>query len=289
MARIDSTIKLRDGKTLGYSTYGNPDGVPLLYFHGGISSRLDIEFADEEARQLNIRLIAPDRQGIGLSDRQKGRTLTHWTETIYQLITALDLNKPAILSWSLGGAYALACAAKLENLIGRSGTVGGVGPLDYPGAIQNLGILEDRIMLSWPDSVLFGLEPFGRLASFLPPGELRKSLLRVVKDGRDYEICNALSPHQASYFILEAFRTGAGGVLDDYIALKKPWEFDVKDIKSEFSYWIGADDKICPRSAADNLIARLPNSTLNVVENSGHFLLRDHFGKIAQYLLGRIE
>ncbi|MBC8000785.1 MAG: alpha/beta hydrolase, partial [Leptolyngbya sp.] len=111
MARVDSTIELLDGKTLGYSTFGNPDGVPLLYFHGGISSRLDIEFADQESRQLNIRLIAPDRQGIGLSDRLKGRTLTHWTETVHQLITALDLNKPAILGWSLGGPYALACAA----------------------------------------------------------------------------------------------------------------------------------------------------------------------------------
>lgn len=287
MPLLDATIKLHDGKTLGYSTFGDPDGEPLLYFHGGISSRLDIEFADQESKNLNIRLIAPDRPGIGLSDRKKGRTLADWTVMVEEFIETLGLKRPAVLGWSLGGAYALVCAAKLGNIIGRSGTVGGVGPLDYPGAIQSLGILEDRILLSCPESILYALEPAGRLAKFLPAKEIQNSLLRVVKTGRDFEICKALSPQQVSYFILEAFKTGAGGVFDDYIAVKKPWGFDLQNVSSEFTYWIGAEDRICPRSAADNLVARLPKSNLNVIEHSGHFLLRDHYGKIAQYLLGR--
>ena len=43
------TIKLKDGRTLGYAEYGAPEGKPVLYFHGFHSfhgSRLDWPFSN---------------------------------------------------------------------------------------------------------------------------------------------------------------------------------------------------------------------------------------------------
>ncbi len=39
--RNDKQIKLKDGRMLGYSEYGAPDGKPVFYFHGHPGSRRD--------------------------------------------------------------------------------------------------------------------------------------------------------------------------------------------------------------------------------------------------------
>jgi hypothetical protein len=35
------SVSLPDGRELAYEEYGDPDGDPVLSFHGGLSSRLD--------------------------------------------------------------------------------------------------------------------------------------------------------------------------------------------------------------------------------------------------------
>ena len=71
----DKTIRLKDGRTLGYAQYGDPKGKTILYFLGGISSRLDIAFAAKYCSERNIRLIAPDRPGTGISSPRPNRSL----------------------------------------------------------------------------------------------------------------------------------------------------------------------------------------------------------------------
>lgn len=285
MPRTDNTLKLADGRNLGYSVFGDPNGRALLYFHGGLSSRLDIEFADKQLSELRIKLIAPDRPGIGLSDRLPGRTLTDWTRDAEALITALDLKKPAVLGWSLGGSYALACAAHLSDIVGKLGTVGGVGPMDYEGAVDELGLLEDRILLTWPEPLLQLLSPAGRLYKFMTPQQMKKELLRAVKAGPDFEVCNALPLNEATNFAFEAIRQGFEGSLDDYLALRKPWGFKVEEIKMEVLMWQGLDDHLCPKRAGDKLASRLPKRQYFLLENSGHFLLHRHLADVMTALL----
>ena len=73
--KTEHTIILEDGRTLGYADYGDPDGFPIFYFHGGQESRLSSGFMDSTATALNLRIIAPDRPGIGLSTFQENRAL----------------------------------------------------------------------------------------------------------------------------------------------------------------------------------------------------------------------
>lgn len=39
MDRLNLTIQLRDGQTLGYAEYGMPEGTTVFYFTGGKSAR----------------------------------------------------------------------------------------------------------------------------------------------------------------------------------------------------------------------------------------------------------
>src|SRR5437868_11568012 len=75
MDRINQKFRLRDGRTLGFAEYGSAGGMPVVYFHGWPSSRLEPAAVAEVCTELQVRLIAPDRPGLGLSDFQRGRTI----------------------------------------------------------------------------------------------------------------------------------------------------------------------------------------------------------------------
>ena len=280
MPRIDSNIKLEDGRKLSFATFGAQDGKELLYMHGGMSSRLDINFADQMLRSLDVKVIAPDRPGIGDSDRQIGRTLSDWVSDTRQLLIALGLKNLPILGWSLGGPYALACGALLSDRISRVATIGGVGPLDYDGAVKDLGLLEDRVLLSWPETLLHLLSPAGIIFKFYSPAKMKDELLRAVKNGPDYEIIQTLSIEEATSFAFEAIKQGFGGTLDDYLALRKPWGFTVETLQTPVLMFQGTEDRLCPVSAAKILAARIPKVQLVLMENSGHFLLHRHLNEV---------
>ena len=39
--RTNQTITLKNGRTLGYAEYGDPEGKPVFHFHGSSGSRLE--------------------------------------------------------------------------------------------------------------------------------------------------------------------------------------------------------------------------------------------------------
>ena len=58
------TVRLRDGRRLGYAERGDPGGWPLLYFQGWPGSRVEGRLVDEAARAIGVRLIASRTRDI---------------------------------------------------------------------------------------------------------------------------------------------------------------------------------------------------------------------------------
>ena len=206
---IDRQIELQDGRMLGYVEYGVPDGVPVFYFHGFPSSRLDWLFFDAEdpVTELNARIIAPDRPGFGLSDLQRGRRLLDWPADVAALADALQINRFAVLGISGGGPYAAACAFGIPERLTRAGIVCGMGPADAPGAQDGT---------SWTIPGQFSL--MRRLTLMLTSMGLTRdpdqfmARSRETFSGPDRQLLD--QPELAKAFIegmREAFRTGIGG------------------------------------------------------------------------------
>src|SRR6478735_9158152 len=78
MTDTPAAITLADGRRLAYLDAGDPDGRPVLCCQGGLSSRLDVLPAWPTAEALGVRLISPDRPGIGGSEFQPARVLLDW-------------------------------------------------------------------------------------------------------------------------------------------------------------------------------------------------------------------
>jgi pimeloyl-ACP methyl ester carboxylesterase len=268
------SVQLSDGRRLSYAEYGEQTGKPLLYFHGGFCSRLDLAFADKLCAERGIRLIAPDRPGIGQSDRKADRTLLDWADDVSQFLEILNLGKVSILGWSLGGPYVLVCANKLADRLSLVGTSGGMAPLTNQEAIAELELDIDRLVFTWPRRLRWILARALELAALMPPSFVKWDLLRELSAKSDREIVMALSDDDATEFMYESMRQGAEGNLDDYWAVGGSWGFRLEDIAVPVILWQGGDDKICPLSHARQLAELIPKAELRIVPGEGHFQLR---------------
>jgi len=88
-----------------YDEYGAPDGLPVFYFHGSPSSRLEWDLFGGEtlANRLNSRVIVPDRPGLGRSAFQPGRQIGDWPDDVVALANQLTLARFVVLGYSGGG------------------------------------------------------------------------------------------------------------------------------------------------------------------------------------------
>ncbi len=137
-SRADQQIGLPDGRKLGYGEQGPSGGKPLFYFHGTPGCRCErrLFISEELTERLNIRVIVPDRPGMGLSDYKAGRTIGDWPADVAALADVLKLECFAVVGYSGGGPYALACALKIPERLTAVGTVSSNAPFDVPGLTE---------------------------------------------------------------------------------------------------------------------------------------------------------
>jgi len=66
---------------------------------------------DEVGKSLGLRVIAPDRPGLGESSFVEGRKLLDWPADVAVLMDRLGVDRFILLGVSGGTPYSLACAA----------------------------------------------------------------------------------------------------------------------------------------------------------------------------------
>ena len=90
-------VKLRDGRTLAYAEYGSPSGQPIIYCHGVPSSRVEADLIVDGAKAaaLNLRIIVPDRPGMGRSDYQPGRRIVDWPDDVLATSKSICAASPS--------------------------------------------------------------------------------------------------------------------------------------------------------------------------------------------------
>src|SRR2546427_97593 len=75
----ESLVPLDGGRSLGYAEYGDPEGDPVLWFHGTPGARKQIPpDAPALAAERGIRLIGVERPGTGYSTRYRYERIIDW-------------------------------------------------------------------------------------------------------------------------------------------------------------------------------------------------------------------
>ncbi len=271
--RTDNQIKLSNGRFLGFAEYGDPNGKPLLYFHGCPSSRLEgnLPAVDEAATRLNIHIITPDRPGIGLSNF-KPYTIISWPDIVTEFADKFGISRFAVLGSSSGGKYAAACAWKIPERLTVAGIISGNCPYDLPGAKETLS-KEDKQMYTLADKTPWLL----RLMLWKNARDVRKNPSIILSLFNECELDKATvaQPDVKQMFekmVVEAFRQGVRGVAHDLMLEARPWGFSLPEIDIPVHVWHGEADKIVPVEQGRIQALAIPNARARFFPNEGHTL-----------------
>ena len=270
------SVTLPDGRELAYEEYGDPDGDPVLSFHGGLSSRLDAAPAHQAALDLGVRLLSPDRPGIGRSTFLPGRRLLDWPADVAALTDALGIDRFAVMGWSCGGPYAAVCGARMRDRVTAVGLLSSAVPLELVGTTKGLA-RDDRILLflvrwtPWLASALLRIT-IGEATETRLYREIRRSFPAVDRAALE----ERGSVVDAVAFVKESMRQGAEGCLQDYRVFGSPWGFDLSEVTVPVQIWEGEEDNTGPPEYRELLLRHLPQAQLSLVPGEGHLSLLQH-------------
>jgi pimeloyl-ACP methyl ester carboxylesterase len=272
----DGTLKLDDGRALGYAEYGASDGYPVIYCHGFPGSRFEAALAQRAARALGARVIAFDRPGYGRSDINSHHSIASWAADVAAAADRLGLARFAVLGVSGGCPYALACTHLLAQRVSATGVVCGLGPLAESEMRRALvGLARAVAFFGFHTPRLFA-PVYGRFLAFAarrqPQYILEMLTLSSSEADRrlmqDAEVSGAIITS-----IREALRGGAAPVILDMRNYAQPWGFHPHEIGARVHLWHGEADTTVPVSIGRYLAARLPNCEARFLPGEGHFSL----------------
>jgi pimeloyl-ACP methyl ester carboxylesterase len=275
-----------DGRTIAVYEYGDPAGAPVMVLHGTPACGAGFAWADEPARERGLRLVAPDRPGVGLSSPLASWTVADYPAELGALANALDIERFAVWGYSGGGPYAVACAALLGDRVTTAAVAAGMGQMGVWAKADDFE-KTDRQMLDLASKhpavarVIMGVT--GRLARLSPKSAL-KSFEKQLNDS-DREIVPTLgTPAEAMALFTHAFLRGARGVVADYAALALPWGVAVERTEIPVAIFHGDADTMVPLRHSEELAARVSTARLTVWPSAGHLGTVAHVGEVLDAL-----
>jgi pimeloyl-ACP methyl ester carboxylesterase len=250
------------------------------------SSRLEGALWQPLALHHNLRIITPDRPGMGLSCPHPRLTLLSYPTDVLALATHLKIAQFRVLSASGGGPYALACLYSLPPIQCLGGQI--VASL-YPTKLGLQGMsLPHRAVLffsywtpSFPGWLLNW--QLGSAARNPDKEVLKKMFLKSAKSlpKRDQE---AVEREDFGPVMLDACREsfrqgGSEGISREAHLLSLDWGFELEDIEMggrEVRIWHGKEDLNCPFAMVEKAAGLMDRVETMWVEGEGHGSLIAH-------------
>jgi pimeloyl-ACP methyl ester carboxylesterase len=270
------TLRLSDGRTLAYTDYGDPEGAPVLYFHGIPGSRLDgtaYEPLDDELKARGVRGIAPDRPGHGGSTQQPGRRLIDWPRDVVELADSLGLERFSVLGLSAGTKFALACGAALGDRVKAVGLLATVGPPETPRFRDGLGktaLVSMTLAPRWR-SLAVAYWSVARLMVTRAPGLFMHQLEAELSPTDRALLSDPEVRRLALTTSRECLRPGVQGVVDEFLIQARPWGFQLAEVRPPVRLWHGETDRLAPLWHSEHVAQSVPDGELTVLPGQGHF------------------
>jgi pimeloyl-ACP methyl ester carboxylesterase len=276
------TVHVVGNREIGVYEYGDPNGEPVFALHGTPACGAGFDWADTPARERGLRVIAPDRPGIGRSTRVPMPAVGDYVAELGALADALNIGRFALLGYSGGGPYALAAAAGLAGRVQTAAIVAGAGEIGAWASLADLS-RSDR-QLTWlslhaPAVARVALRVADLSARVAPRVVLWSAATEAPPTDR--EVLRSLgSPRQALALFTQALAHSSAGVVDDYARLARPWHVRLADISVPVHCWHGTADTAVPLAHTEALLEHLPNARLTTWPGEGHLGLITHVADV---------
>jgi pimeloyl-ACP methyl ester carboxylesterase len=275
---------MRDGRKLEVLEYGDPSGHPTFFFHGLIGSHHQASYISDDAARAGIRMIAPNRPGVGGSEFVERKTALETVGDIEDLAAALNLDDFSLIGISGGTPYALAALSQMPERVRSVTVISGMGPMRLPGALEGMD-RRRRIALEvgsrFPVVARRGFRKAKRRFA-ADPGRLLDRLIKT------WSLADQLVFKRKVVYDLfmrdlhQVFTVGAGPTtLAHELALYRNYGLSLKSLPrdKQITLWHGLSDNIVPPAMACKMALALPNCEAHLV-SGGHFVAVEIAGQI---------
>jgi len=272
---VEGTIRLDDGRRLGFAEYGDPSGRPVLWFHGTPGGRRQIPpDARTVSARRGVRLIALERPGVGDSTPHLHHRVLGFTDDVAQATARLDVGRFGLIGLSGGGPYVLACARRFGTRVTAAAVLGGVAPsrgLDAaPGGSVALAARFELLLEALREPLALALWGVGQAVRPLA-WTIAPTLIRLLLSKGDVEV--VLRPGMYEMFVGDLLRASDRrfqGPVYDAILFGRHWGFSPREIRVPVRLWHGDADPLVPLAHAEHLVALLPDSDLSIRAGESH-------------------
>lgn len=289
MNQPNDTIALSGDRSVALAEYGSKTGQPIFFCHGWPSSRTMAELTDAAARELDLRIISPDRPGIRNSSLHPERKLLDWPPLLAELANSLGIGEFHILGISGGAPYAFAAAWALPERVRAIAIVSGAPPLAELTDRTGLLLLYRWLLYFYPrhrELLRYSFHAARPFLSLKVPLRFRPLLLRLLQPC-DADVLRDIAAFEACFESQrQAWRASADGLMVDAEIYAQPWGFPLEEIQVPVRLWHGKKDRSFHWQLACSLGARLPDCAEHLVEGEGHYSLPiRHMGEILADLI----
>jgi pimeloyl-ACP methyl ester carboxylesterase len=283
---VTQVIGVSDTRNVAVDCWGDPKGFPVFLLHGTPGSRSGPIPRASVLYRLGVQLVCYDRPGYGLSDRDEGRSVASAARDVLAIADALELEEFAVIGRSGGGPHALACAALIDEARLKSVAVlVSLAPSDAEDLQWFEGMtasnIDDYRMATYRENDTAAV----RLTVEAVSADLNDRADRIRQNPEilllDIEEAMAHPDRrivkdvgirrQLAGSYREALKYGAYGWIDDVLALRRPWGFDLETIKVPVLLWHGEEDVFSPTEHSRWLAKHIPNAQIEVQPGAAHF------------------
>jgi pimeloyl-ACP methyl ester carboxylesterase len=286
---MTNILVMRSRRRLEVCQYGDPAGLPVFFFHGFIGSHHQASYIDAPARQHGLRIIAPNRPGVGQSEFTSRSSAFEVVLDVQDVADSLELGEFSVIGLSGGAPYALATLHRLGPRVRTATLISGMGPLRLPGALRGMR-RSDRLSLEvgsrsprlamrefgrWADR--FRADPHRFLGRFI--AKLAPPDRRLFQRGELYDLF-LQDLHQV---FLEG--RGPEGLAQELVIFRN-FGLPLGDLPADrrVILWHGLADDLVPPAMTWALARHLPNCEAHLVPG-GHFVAVE----IAEQILSRLR
>lgn len=255
-ANAASSFVAVNGMDVHFRDEGDPtDSIPIVLIHGTGSSLHTFDVWTNNLKNSN-RVIRMDLPAYGLTGPFPDRdySMTHYTAFLNDFLTTLGIKQCVLMGNSLGGQIAWNFALERPKMVTQLVLIDAAG---YP-----------KISKSTPIAFKLAQTPIlNKLLTYLTP----RFMVRASVENVYFDKSKVTDPLVERYFELtlgegnrQAFvdRFKASGNADAYQNIKK--------IQQPTLVLWGAEDYLIPIENAYKFHEDLPNSTLVILEGTGH-------------------
>ena len=287
----ERTIERPDGRTVAFTEWGDPSGTPLLRVPGTPGCRYNMRADRSGWTQRNLWAITTERPGFGASTRLPGRGFAEPADDLAAILDELGLDRVHVIGGSGSSPHQLALAARHPDRVKAMTILVGGAPITTEETARQIGVNAEAHRLITTDD----LDGLHKLLEELREGIMADPLAAfrgIMEHAPEADREVMMDPMWQASFVVssrESLAQGVDGWYDEAIALVRSWDdVELTNVKTSVTWWHAAGDANAPLSAAERLIAQLPNARLvRCGDNEGHMAGYHREGEILDELLAR--